>query len=219
MWRSSCRRWVRAGRAPAAIPARCCSSSSRASERTLSADQMIQELRPKLQSVPGINAYMQNPPSIRVGGSVSKSPISTRCRTPTRRNCDSSALKLMNALPHAGLRRRHHRHGPERPAVNVDIDRDQAAAQGVSVQPIETALGASFGGAADFHPLCQRCRIWVMLELEPQYQNDPPASICSMSLQQYGGGATTATGASSTGAAPSTVTNRQRAGCVPPSCR
>src|SRR5262249_61498586 len=43
------------------------------SQRKLSSDQVIQELRPKLAAIPGINAYLQNPPSIRLGGSFSKS--------------------------------------------------------------------------------------------------------------------------------------------------
>ncbi|MDQ6704424.1 MAG: efflux RND transporter permease subunit, partial [Acidobacteriota bacterium] len=42
-------------------------------ERSLSADQVIQELRPKLASVPGINVFMQNPPPIRIGGQLTKS--------------------------------------------------------------------------------------------------------------------------------------------------
>ena len=37
-------------------------------ERALSADEIIQELRPKLAAVPGIRVYMQNPPAIRIGG-------------------------------------------------------------------------------------------------------------------------------------------------------
>ena len=42
------------------------------SERKLSADQIIQELRPKLAQMPGINVYLQNPPLIRVGGKLTK---------------------------------------------------------------------------------------------------------------------------------------------------
>src|SRR5262249_16193120 len=43
------------------------------SERTLSADEVIQELRPKLAQVPGVRISMQNPPVIRVGGRLSRS--------------------------------------------------------------------------------------------------------------------------------------------------
>ncbi len=43
------------------------------SERKLSADQIIRELRPKLNRIPGINVFLTNPPSIRIGGRGSRS--------------------------------------------------------------------------------------------------------------------------------------------------
>ena len=54
-------------------------------ERKLSADEIIQRLRPKLQRCPASTAIMQNPPSIRVGGRLHKAAISSPCRAPTRR--------------------------------------------------------------------------------------------------------------------------------------
>src|SRR5881396_2346860 len=42
-------------------------------ERKLSVDGVIQELRPKLAQIPGIKVYLQNPPPIRIGGSLTKS--------------------------------------------------------------------------------------------------------------------------------------------------
>ena len=42
------------------------------SERKLSADEIIQELRKKLLQLPGINVFMQNPPLIRIGGHLTK---------------------------------------------------------------------------------------------------------------------------------------------------
>src|SRR5262249_3122409 len=41
-------------------------------QRKLSADEVIQELRPKLSKIPGLNVYLQNPPAINVGGRTSK---------------------------------------------------------------------------------------------------------------------------------------------------
>ena len=43
------------------------------SERRLSADEMIQELRPKLATVPGMRVFLTNPPLIRIGGQLTKS--------------------------------------------------------------------------------------------------------------------------------------------------
>jgi HAE1 family hydrophobic/amphiphilic exporter-1 len=180
------------------------------SERSLSADEIIQELRPKLQSVPGINAYMQNPPSIRVGGHSSKSSYQYTLQDTNQDELDSSALKLMNVLTHVrGFADVTTDMDLTSPAVNVDINRDEAASHGVSVQSIETALGASFGGEQISTLYASDAEYWVMLELEPQYQNDSSAiNLLYVSSSNTAGGATTATGAPSTGGGtPSTVTN------------
>ena len=142
-------------------------------QRHLSADQIIQELRPKLQGVPGINAYMQNPPSIRVGGQQSKSSYQYTLQDTDQEELDSSALRLMNVLSRTnGFADVTTDMDLNSPAVNVDIDRDRAAAQGVSVQSIETALGASFGGQQISTLYASDAEYWVMLELEPRYQRD-----------------------------------------------
>ncbi|HEU0095192.1 MAG TPA: efflux RND transporter permease subunit, partial [Rhizomicrobium sp.] len=145
-------------------------------KRSLSADEIIQELRPKLQRIPGINAYMQNPPSIRVGGQASKSAYQYVLQDTDQDELDASALKLLNVLSHArGFADVTTDMDLTAPAANVDINRDQAAAQGVSVQSIETALGASFGGQQVSTLYASDAEYWVMLELEPKFQNDPSA--------------------------------------------
>jgi HAE1 family hydrophobic/amphiphilic exporter-1 len=155
-------------------------------DRALSADEIIQELRPKLQSVPGINAYMQNPPTIRVGGQASKSSYQYTLQDTNQDELDASALKLMSLLAHArGFADVTTDMDLNSPAVNVDINRDQAAAQGVSVQSIETALGASFGGQQISTLYASDAEYWVMLELEPQYQRDP-SSINLLYLSSNG---------------------------------
>jgi HAE1 family hydrophobic/amphiphilic exporter-1 len=143
-------------------------------QRKLSADEIIQELRPKLQSIPGINAYMQNPPSIRVGGQQSKSTYQYVLQDTNQQELGATAMKLMGALSHApGFADVTTDMDLSAPAANVDIDRDQAAAQGVSVQSIETALGASFGGEQISTLYASDAEYWVMLELLPRYQMDP----------------------------------------------
>ena len=42
------------------------------SERKLSADEVIQALRPKVAKVPGIQMFLRNPPVINVGGTLTK---------------------------------------------------------------------------------------------------------------------------------------------------
>jgi len=143
------------------------------SDRSLSADEIIQELRPKLARVEGVNAYMQNPPAIRVGGQQSKSTYQYTLQDTNQTELRQDASKLMNALSHApGFADVTSDMNFNSPSINVDIDRDQAASRGVSISSIETALGASFGGEQVSTIYASDAEYWVMLELLPQYQSD-----------------------------------------------
>jgi len=144
------------------------------SDRDQSADQIIHALRPKLSGIPGIAAYMQNPPSIRVGGQISKSQYQYTLQDLDMNELQTYAVKLQAAVAQTpGFVDVTSDLDLAAPSVNIQIDRDRAAALGVSPAAIETALGAAFGqeqistiyGASDEYE--------VILELLPQYQNDP----------------------------------------------
>ena len=143
------------------------------SDRSLSADEIIQELRPKLARVSGVNAYMQNPPAIRVGGQQSKSTYQYTLQDTDQTELRQDATRLMGALSHApGFADVTSDMNFNSPSINVDIDRDQAASHGVSISSIESALGASFGGEQVSTIYASDAEYWVMLELLPQYQTD-----------------------------------------------
>jgi HAE1 family hydrophobic/amphiphilic exporter-1 len=61
------------------------------------------------------------------------------------------------------------------PSVQVKIDRDKAAAFGVSPQQIETALGSAFGGQQISQINTSSNQYEVIVELLPQYQRDASA--------------------------------------------
>jgi HAE1 family hydrophobic/amphiphilic exporter-1 len=61
------------------------------------------------------------------------------------------------------------------PSVHVSVDRDRAAALGISMNQIETALGASFGGQQISIINTAADQFKVILELLPQYQRDADA--------------------------------------------
>jgi len=144
------------------------------SERSLSADEIIQELSPKLTHIPGLNVYMQNPPSIRIGGYTTKSQYQYTLQDLNQQELQTSALKLSNALGQTpGFQAVTTDLDLSAPAVNVAIDRDRAAALGVSPAQIETALGAAFGGEQISTIYTDIDQYWVLLELLPQYQYDP----------------------------------------------
>ena len=59
--------------------------------------------------------------------------------------------------------------------MQVKIDRDRAAALGVSPQQIETALGEAFGGSQISQINTSSNQYQVILELLPQFQSSPAA--------------------------------------------
>jgi len=61
------------------------------------------------------------------------------------------------------------------PAVTVDINRDRAAALGITAMQIENALGAAYGGEQVSSIYASSDQYQVILELLPQYQQDESA--------------------------------------------
>jgi HAE1 family hydrophobic/amphiphilic exporter-1 len=140
-------------------------------DRSLSADQIIQELRPKLAGIPGLKLYMQNPPAIPIGGIQSKSQYQYTLQDLDQNELQAYAVQLQAALSNTkGFLDVASDLDVSAPAVNVDINRDAAAAFGVTPATIETALGAAFGGQQISTIYGTSNQYWVMLELLPQYQ-------------------------------------------------
>src|SRR5581483_2129717 len=110
-------------------------------DRDLSADQIIQELRPKLARVIGVTAFMQNPPVIRVGGGNSKSLYQYVLQSNDMDQLQKTAKQLTDYLQHVpGFADVTNDMDFTSPSVEVKINRDEAAIHGVSISGIETAL-------------------------------------------------------------------------------
>lgn len=145
-------------------------------ERRLSADEVIEELRPKLAATPGIQVFMQNLPPISIGGQLTKSQYQFTLQGPDTRELYQSTLALvtkLRALPQlqdvtSDLQ-------IENPQVNVEIDRDRAKALGITAQQIEEALFDAYGARQVSTIYAPNNEYRVIMELEPQYQMDPSA--------------------------------------------
>ncbi len=145
-------------------------------QRKLSADQIIQELRPKVSKVPGIMMFMQNLPSIRIGGTLTKSQYQFTLQSPDTDELYRSAttleakMKTITQLQDVTSDLQ-----IKSPQVNVEIDRDKAAALGLSAQQIEDALYYAYGSRQVSTIYAPNNQYQVILELDPQYQMDPAA--------------------------------------------
>ena len=146
------------------------------SERKLSADQIIQELRGKLAQVPGINVYMQNPPLIRVGGKLTKALYQYSLQdTDTKKLFDWAPILTAKMAQLPGLQDVTTDLQIANPQVNVDIDRDKAAALGVTAQQIENSLYDAYGEMQASTIYADVDEYWVVFEVLPQFQLDPAA--------------------------------------------
>ena len=145
-------------------------------QRTLSADQVIQELRPKLAQIPGINVYLQNPPSLRIGGVFTKSQYQYTLQSLDLQALYGTAGKLVDALAKTpGFLDVTSDMDLSSPTVNVEIDRDRAASLGISAQQIEQALASSFGSQQISTIYTASAQYEVILELEENFQRDASA--------------------------------------------
>ncbi len=143
-------------------------------ERRLSADQIINELRPKLAEVPGIRVYMQNPPPIRIGGQLTKSQYQFTLQGPDTAELYRVAPQLearMRQLP--GLLDVNSDLQIKNPQVNIDIERDKAAALGITPASIEDALYSAYGARQISTIYTPTNQYRVLMEVEQPYQVDP----------------------------------------------
>jgi HAE1 family hydrophobic/amphiphilic exporter-1 len=140
------------------------------------ANDIIESLRPQLQDVTGMQVYLQNPPTIRIGGQVSKSLYQFSMQSPNREalyEASRNMVKALSAVP--GLEDLTSDLEVTSPQVNVDIDRDKAAALGVTANAIENAFYDAYGPrwvSTIYAPVNE---YKVLLELAPQFQSDPTA--------------------------------------------
>ena len=145
-------------------------------ERRLSTDQVIAELRPKLTQVPGLLAFMQNPPPIRIGGQLTKSLYQFTLQAVDTKELYTDAAQLTAAMAKLpGLVGVNDDMQVANPQINVDIDRDKASALGVSAYQVENALALAYGSTQVSTIYTPSDEYWVIAELEPQYQGDPDA--------------------------------------------
>jgi multidrug efflux pump len=114
-------------------------------DRKKSAQQLVQELFPRLMGIPGVLAFVVNPPSL--GGRFSSSPVEYVLQAQDYETLSQAVGVMMGEATKLGylinidtdLRL-------NKPQLDITIDRDRAAQLGVSVTDIGTALETFLGG-------------------------------------------------------------------------
>ena len=145
-------------------------------ERTASAQQIIQRLRPKVAEVPGVKYFMQAGQDINVGGRLAKTEFQY-----TLTSTDSEELnhwapiieQAMAKLPE--LQDVTSDQQVASPHLAIDIDRDSASRLGLSLAQIDQTLYDAFGQRQVATIYASSTQYKVVLEVLPSFQSDPAA--------------------------------------------
>ena len=149
------------------------------SQRALDVEQVIRELRPKLNAVPGIRAMPINRPPINVSGRRVRSLYQITMQGLDTDQLYAAAKKLEQAM----------REQPrlldvssdlqmENPQLNIKIDRERALLLGISPRRIEDTLYSAYGDRIVSTINAATDQYSVILEFMPRYQTD--ASMLSL---------------------------------------
>jgi HAE1 family hydrophobic/amphiphilic exporter-1 len=145
-------------------------------QRSQSADQIIKAMRPELAKIPGIRIFLQNIDTIRVGGKMSKSPYQLTLQDSNITELNHWAEVFKNKMTSfATLTDVTSDLQFTGPQVQVNVDRDKAAALGVTVEQIENTLYNAFGSRQVSSIYTPVDTYQVILELKPENQNDANA--------------------------------------------
>jgi len=138
-----------------------------------SIDRIMADLRQKLSAVPGLKAYPQVPPAIRIGGQLTKALYQLTLTGSDLPELYAASAKLegkFRSLPmltdvNSDLQ-------ITSPQLQVDIQRDRAATLGITPQQIEEALYSAFGTRQVSTIYTPTNQYYVIMEVAPEFQRD-----------------------------------------------
>ena len=144
-------------------------------ERTLSVDQIIAELRPKVAQIPGVRVYMVNQPPINLGGQQGARSLYQF----TLQDTDTAELyrwapvfeTKVRDLP--GIEDVSSDLQIKNPQIQLDLDRDKISSLGLNVNQVETALYNAYGTRQVSQIYAPNNQYQVILQVAPQFQKDP----------------------------------------------
>jgi len=139
--------------------------------RKLTAAQVAQQTRTQLARFPGFRAFVTLPPALQVGGKIGNSTYSLAVQSANTDELYAWVGRLdaaIAALPE--VQDVSNDMEMKSPRVNLELDRDKAAAVGLNAAEVENALYSGFGPqwASTIYGASAQYR--VLLELQPKFQ-------------------------------------------------
>jgi len=145
-------------------------------ERKRSVDRIIDDIRPKLNNIPGLIVFPQNPPPIQIGAGSSLAQYQF-----TLQGSELSELyrfagifeTRMKTLP--GLTDVNTDVKLNNPKIYINVDRDKAAALGLSLDQVQNAFFSAYASRKISTIYAALNQYFVILEVQPEFKQDPNA--------------------------------------------
>jgi len=143
------------------------------SNRKMSADSVIQQLRQQLSQVAGLQIFLTNPPSIRVGGKSSNSNYQYVLQGMNWDSLESATTAMQSKLSTIpGVQDVDSDLQLNNPELKLHILRDKSAALGITPEQIESTLYSAFGQEQVSSIMRADGNYEVIMDIDPSYQQD-----------------------------------------------
>jgi len=145
-------------------------------QRSASASDIIARLTEKMQGLSGVDVHMQAAQDIQIGARLSRTQYQYTLTDLNRDELnDWSAQLLTNLKANPMFLDVASDQEPDGLKANITIDRDAASRLGVLAQGVDDTLYDAFGQRQISTVYSQVNQYHVILELQPQFQQDPNA--------------------------------------------
>ena len=142
--------------------------------RKLSADQIVNRLRPKLTTVPGANLYMQAVQDLRIGSRTSAAQYQYTIQSDNLPDLNRWAPELLKALRKLPLLADVNTDAQNNGlAMQLEIDRATASRLGITPQAIDNLLYDAFGEREIATQYTAINQYFVVMEAAPEFWQTP----------------------------------------------
>jgi len=143
-------------------------------QRSASADDIINRLRPQIAKVPGATLFLQAAQDLNIGGRLARTQYQYTLQDNNLGELNTWAPKMLAKLQKLPmLRDVASDQQTSAGMLSVEIDRDQAARFGIQPAAIDQALYDAFGQRQAAQYFTQAQSYHVVLEITPALQRDP----------------------------------------------
>ncbi len=121
-----------------------------------------------------MNCYLQNPPTITIGGQVTKSLYQYTMSSPDTDNLykvSKEMRKQISQLP--GFVDVNSDLQVDNPEVHVEVDRDRCSQLNLTMAQVEDALDSAYSARQISTMYTSTNQYWVIIEVSPKYYRDP----------------------------------------------